>query len=161
MEAPIATGTSPAAQTSTETTATTTTATTTATTGGTAASGGAPTSTVHLTSFQSPSGNIGCMIVGGEARCDIVRRDWSPPPRPAACPNIVDFGQGLIVGESGRGRFVCAGDTVREPNARRLAYGTASEVGPYVCVSRSTGMSCDNTGTGHGFTLSVQGYSIR
>lgn len=164
VEAPIATGAAPPAQTTSAATATTTTAvTTTGTTTGGASTQGAPAAVpfVRQTAFQSPTGNIGCMIVGGEARCDIVRRDWSPPQRPAACPNIVDFGQGLTVGSSGPGRFVCAGDTVREPSAPRLPYGTASVVGSFTCVSRETGVECTNTHTGHGFTLSVQGYSLR
>ena len=52
-----------------------------------------PTRFVRDASFQSPSGNIGCMIISGTARCDIVHRTWVPPPRPASCPQIVDFGQ--------------------------------------------------------------------
>ena len=55
----------------------------------------------HLGSFRSPSGNIGCVLVGGTARCDIERRSWRPPPRPAACPDIVDFGQGLEISRHG------------------------------------------------------------
>jgi len=41
---------------------------------------------VHRESFQSPTRNIGCVIVGGTARCDIGSRSWSPPPRPSDCP---------------------------------------------------------------------------
>jgi hypothetical protein len=66
---------------------------------------------LHLATFKSPSGNIGCMIVAGTARCDIRHRNWSPPPRPASCPHVVDYSQGLTVGASGPGRLVRAGDT--------------------------------------------------
>jgi hypothetical protein len=31
-------------------------------------------------------------------------------------------------------------------------------VGPYECVSRSTGMTCTNRTTGHGFQISIQSY---
>jgi hypothetical protein len=123
----------------------------------TATSSEAPARVVHLTSFQSPSGNIGCMVfAGATARCDIVHHTWVLPPRPASCPQIVDFGQGLEVGSSGSGRFVCAGDTARDPTAPKLPYGTASQVGDFLCVSRSTGITCTNHAGGHGFTLSVQ-----
>jgi hypothetical protein len=142
------TGTSSApARTSTASTATSTSSTTSE----------APTRVVHLASFESPTGNIGCMLFAGEtARCDIVHHTWVLPPRPASCPQIVDFGQGLEVGTSGSGRFVCAGDTARDPTSPKLSYGTASQIGDFLCVSRSTGMTCTNQASGHGFTLSVQ-----
>jgi hypothetical protein len=124
----------------------------------TSAEAQAPTRTVSLETFQSPTGNIGCVVVTELARCDIRRREWSPPARPSSCPNIVDFGQGLQVGASGQGTFVCAGDTADEPHSPRLAYGTASRIVAYECVSRRTGMTCRNTETGHGFFISVQSY---
>lgn len=120
----------------------------------------APARFVHETAFQSPSGNIGCMIVGGSARCDIVKRTWSPPSRPASCPSEVDFGQGLEVGRSGAARFVCAGDTTRDRSTAKLPYGTASEVGGFVCVSRSGGMTCTSAADGHGFFISIQSYRV-
>jgi len=138
----------------------TTTQSTTATSSVSATPDAAPKSFVHLEAFQTPTGNIGCMIVGGMARCDIVRRSWSLPSRPASCPHIVDFGQGLEVGRSGAARFVCAGDTARDPSSSRLAYGTASQVGVFVCVSRATGMTCTSRSSGHGFLLSVQRYRL-
>jgi hypothetical protein len=116
--------------------------------------------TVHLSSFRSPSGNIGCIIVDGGARCDISKRNWSPPPRPASCSTVVDFGQGLAVNPSGRGRFVCAGDTTRDPQATPLAYGEDSTVGSVTCASRTEGITCTNTNTRHGFFIAVQGYRI-
>jgi len=100
------------------------------------------------------------MIVSELARCDIVSHSWQLPPRPSSCPQIVDFGQGLEVGSAGTARFVCAGDTVREPASPKLAYGSASRVGPFECVSRSSGMTCTDAATGHGFQLSIQRYQL-
>lgn len=114
---------------------------------------------VKVGTFQSPTGNIGCIVVGELARCDIRHRAWSPPSRPQSCPDVVDFGQGLEVGTSGGGRFVCAGDTAADPSSERLPYGTATVVGPYECVSRSTGVTCTNRATRHGFQISIQSYS--
>lgn len=119
----------------------------------------APTSVVALETFQTPTGNIGCVIAAGSARCDILRRSWSPLPRPSTCPQIVSFGQGLLVGAAAAG-FVCAGDTVRDPASAKLPYGTASQVGALVCVSRRTGMTCSNRQTGHGFLISLQRYRL-
>src|SRR5215204_4295943 len=45
----------------------------------------------ELTGFVAPSGNVSCMIDADWARCDIIDRDWSPPPRPADCE--FDYGQ--------------------------------------------------------------------
>jgi hypothetical protein len=119
-----------------------------------------PAPIVHVATFKSPSGNIGCMIIDGTARCDIRQRTWSPPPRPASCPNVVDFGQGLTVAGSGLGRLVCAGDTTLDPAAQVLPYGTDTVAGGFRCASATSGMTCTSTHTGHGFFIAVQGYRV-
>lgn len=112
-----------------------------------------PGRTIRLTTFRSPSGNIGCVLLGGEARCDIRDRAWSPPPRPASCR--LDYGQGLVVGRGGPGRFVCAGDTALDPSAKPLPYDTGARAGGFLCVSRTNGIRCQSP-SGHGFFLSRQ-----
>jgi hypothetical protein len=119
----------------------------------------APTAVVHLQSFRSPSGNIGCIMFEGGARCDIRKRDWSPPSRPASCLEQVDFGQGLSVDHTGEASFVCAGDTALDPSATPLEYGEASEMGGTQCISRSEGITCANH-SGHGFFVSIQSYKL-
>jgi hypothetical protein len=119
----------------------------------------APTAVVHLQSFRSPSGNIGCVMFEGGARCDIRKREWSPPSRPASCPEQVDFGQGLSVDHTGEASFVCAGDTALDPSATPLEYGEASEMGGTQCISRSEGITCANH-SGHGFFVSIQSYKL-
>lgn len=114
----------------------------------------------HLSFFESPSRNIGCAIVDATARCDITARSWSPPRRPASCPKIVDFGQGLIVGATGAARLVCAGDTAMNPTAPRLAYGQVDVIGSLRCTSALSGVTCASTRTGHGFFISRQGYRL-
>jgi hypothetical protein len=113
---------------------------------------GAASALQSFTGFQSPSGNIGCVIGRrGGVRCDIRNRDWSPPPKPASCR--LDWGHGLALGRRGRARFVCAGDTTLG-QGRRLAYGDAIRRGRFRCVSRRSGMRCTNRRNGHGFVLS-------
>jgi hypothetical protein len=148
--------TSTPASASTSSTAATSAASTTSTTNTTSSS--SSVATVHLATFKSPSGNIGCAIIAGTARCDIDHRTWSPPPKPKSCPDIVDFGQGLIVGNTGAGRLVCAGDTERNPQAPVLAYNTDTIVGSFRCASRGDGMTCTNTASGHGFFIAIQSY---
>jgi len=141
-----------------------TTALATATTSSTATGGSpaaeAPKHTVHVETFLTPTGNIGCVIVSALARCDIVARAWSLPPRPSSCPQIVNFGQGLEVGPTSPARFVCAGDTARNQASQKLPYGTASEIGSFVCVSRATGLTCTSSSSGHGFQISRQRYQL-
>jgi len=114
----------------------------------------------HYQFFESPSRNIGCAIIGGTARCDILARSWSPGPRPKSCPRIVDYGQGLIVGTTGAARLVCAGDTAANPSAPVLAYGQADVIGALSCSSATTGMTCRSSRSGHGFFISRQRYRI-
>ncbi len=103
-----------------------------------------PKRILHLKTFRTPSGNIGCAMYEGGARCDIRKRDWKPLPRPAACPREVGYGQGLEVPARGEAGFVCAGDTALDPSASSLAYGTASRVGGSECISRTDGITCVN-----------------
>lgn len=105
--------------------------------------------------FQSPSGNIGCYIYAGGARCDIAEHDWPSPPEPASCE--LDYGGGLTVGKAGRGTFFCAGDTALQQGPV-LEYGERRSGGRFTCTSRTSGMTCRNRRNGHGFTISKQRY---
>jgi hypothetical protein len=119
-----------------------------------------PKRVLHLRTFRAPSGNIGCAMHEGGARCDIRKRDWKPLPRPAACSKEVGYGQGLEVPAGGaQARFVCAGDTALDPSASSLAYGTASRAGGSECISRTDGITCVNR-AGHGFFISTQSYQV-
>ena len=118
-----------------------------------------PKRILHLKTFRTPSGNIGCAMYEGGARCDIRKRDWKPLPRPAACSKEVGYGQGLEVPAGGEAGFVCAGDTALDPTASSLAYGTASRVGGSECISRADGITCVNR-AGHGFFISIQSYQV-
>ena len=104
--------------------------------------------------FHSPSGNIGCAIVrggGGVARCDIGEHAWQAPPKPHSCH--FDWGNGLEVKAHGKGKFVCASDTVLG-QGHTLAYGDSIEFAGFKCQSNATSMRCHNLSTRHGFSLS-------
>jgi len=116
---------------------------------------GAPSGAAALTGFSSPSGNIGCYLDRNGVRCDIAKRTWSPPRKPASCH--LDYGQGIAL--ASRARFVCAGDTALGAK-HTLAYGRTIRAGRYSCTSSSAGMTCRNRVTGHGFTLARQRYRI-
>lgn len=116
-----------------------------------------PARSVESADFVSPSGNIGCHLDEQGARCDINRRNWKPPPPPEKCD--LDWGSGVNVGPTGEATFTCAGDTVLGAT-ETLAYGSTVRAGDFTCTSDSVAMRCDNTGSGHGFTLAIERYSL-
>jgi hypothetical protein len=115
-------------------------------------------STQNLSSFQSPSGNIGCIMSADSVRCDIAEKQWTAD-RPADCPKQVDYGQGLELPANGYARVVCAGDTVLDPSAPTLAYGDSTRAGSIVCVSAEAGMDCANDSGGH-FRIARESYDL-
>ena len=62
----------------------------------------------------------------------------------------------FVLKRRGRGRRIRATDTVRDPEARILRYGSARNFGPFRCRSRRSGLTCRTRANGHGFRLSRQ-----
>lgn len=108
-----------------------------------------------LVLFKSPSGNIGCALSTQGARCDIGDKEWKPPAKPADCDG--DWGVGVSVAAKSAA-LVCATDTVLG-QGKELAYGSDIERGDYRCDSSEDGMRCENTKTGHGFTIARAKYT--
>ena len=123
----------------------------------------APTDTtvpvIHAKAFQTPAGNIGCIVFNSTVRCDIKSRTWNPPARPASCPSEVDFGQGIEVGTAAA-RVVCAGDTALNSQAKDLPDGEKASSGSLECTSAGEEITCTNSSTGHGFTMSSSSYKL-
>jgi hypothetical protein len=126
---------------------------------------------IGLRFFHTADGNIDCGMVRGvkkkrhkhprfpgEARCDIKNHTWVAPPKPKYCD--VDWGFGTEVGDKGFGRYLCAGDTVAEPNSPVLAAGQTITFGRYTCVVPLTSVRCTNNLTGHGFEISADAVSL-
>jgi hypothetical protein len=107
--------------------------------------------------FRTPSANIGCIYASGEPgfpatlRCDIRSGLRPRPAQPRGCD--LDYGDSFELHKTGRPFVVCHGDTVFDPRARVLAYGTAWVRDGFRCTSRPTGLRCTNP-SGHGFFLS-------
>ncbi len=110
-----------------------------------------------LVTFISPTGNVGCILDTDYARCDIVDREWNPPPRPADCE--FDYGQGIGIAPGEKAAFVCAGDTALG-GEKALAYGQSITRGQLRCDSSENGISCRDAGTGHGFSIARQVYQL-
>ena len=105
--------------------------------------------------FHSPSGNIGCGVSKQGARCDIREKDWNPPRRPSACNR--DWGYGLTLGMTGKGRFFCGSDSLLGIGTR-LGYGKSIRRGRFKCMSREDGMKCINVRNRHGFFIARERY---
>ncbi len=103
--------------------------------------------------FQTPSGNIGCAMQETSVRCDISKRDWSPPPEPEDC--ALDWGHAIELHRSGS-TFLCAGDTVISRDHPVLPYGEGAAVGGFLCESQAQKLICVNARSEHGFWLSIQ-----
>lgn len=130
--------------------------------------------------FATPSGRIVCLVSIDSVRCDFVGADKSwKAPKPTSCE--LDWGSSLYVTKTAGS--TCAGDTVidtastdsayvswRKPSDPivtvydlklvALPYGSSLAAGPFQCDSASTGVTCKNTATGHGFTMAREAYSI-
>jgi hypothetical protein len=121
-------------------------------------SAGATTREITATfRFTTPSKNIGCFVGADAARCDIVRKSWKPPPKPAGCD--LDYGNGLTVEAGEKATVVCAGDTVLGAK-EILPYGEAVKVGSFVCESQNSGVRCRNDDSGHGFTIAREKFTL-
>jgi serine/threonine-protein kinase len=105
---------------------------------------------VGQVSFRTPSAAIGCAS-GSELRCDIRSGLRPRPAKPPSCK--LDWGFGYSLQATGSAAPVCAGDTVIDPSARAVAYGTTWRRGGFSCLSKVTGLRCTNR-DGHGFFLS-------
>ena len=122
---------------------------------------GAPASAQDFTSFQSPSGNIGCFIIEGEetyARCDI--RDYTPSVMNDQGLCEMEYGDAYaITSGGGLGEVVCHGDTAFDRNAWVLDYGQEVSIGGITCWSEKTGMVCANN-RGAGFSVAKRRQEI-
>lgn len=111
--------------------------------------------------FKSPTGNIACLFDLGEqasVRCDLAELNRSFTNQPNDCGE--DWGDSFGVGEtSKRGALLCHGDTVADPSAEVLDYGSTLSYFGIVCASSKAGMTCQNSG-GHGFSLARKAQKV-
>jgi hypothetical protein len=119
---------------------------------------GAAPKQVAEANFLTPSGNIGCYVDKKFARCDIGKKSWSAPPKPADC--AFDWGLGAMVEEPGAATLTCASDSLLGSTKTTLNYGQAVQAGDFVCRSDRSAVRCENTRSKHGFTLAVERYTL-
>ena len=108
-----------------------------------------------IAAFTSPSGNISCGILDGNAGCLVFDNSWDVPPPDEYCD--ATWG-GSVEVENGPGRLTCVGGLLADGPA--LPYGYEIEHGPILCRSDETGVTCDNLTTGHGFKVSRASFDL-
>ena len=109
--------------------------------------------------FRMPSGNIFCAFehysfAPIDLRCEIRSKVRPLPPRPASCGDAA-WGEGYSMRLTGPAYVLCITDTIYDPKARVLAYGTTWHGGGFTCSSSTKGLRCTNP-RGYGFFLSKE-----
>jgi hypothetical protein len=101
-------------------------------------------------SFQTPSGNIHCLLQRSNnvLRCDILSGLDPEPNKPCRFDWV-----GLLLPREGRAQPNCASDTIANQDAPVLQYGERWERRGRYCISRRSGLSCHSFGGWH-FKLS-------
>ncbi|MGV9675734.1 hypothetical protein ACWDSJ_10695 [Nocardia sp. NPDC003482] len=112
--------------------------------------------------FQTPSGNVACMIDddGAGVRCDVLDYTFTPPPRPAGGCGPSGYGHAVAMSVTVAPRFVCAGDTVAAPDLPVLEYGDTTGFGRVECYSTTDYLYCDVDGGAHSFQLARDFYRL-
>lgn len=123
--------------------------------------------------FTSPSGKWHCGIITsakavgchGPFPSDAPRVPGAGAPDKMVAPNAIGVGN-----NDKAANFFSVGDPAYYPfsadgsvaTARVLPYNEPLTVGDFTCrIKESTGVTCDNTKTGHGFTVSDSSYELR
>jgi hypothetical protein len=112
-------------------------------------------------SFQSPSGNIVCILAGsGEhgAACQVQQRTYAAPP-PGQC-QLGGWGSQIDLDPGKPPHFECVGGVLAVPPMPTLDYGQTRSAGPFTCDSEPSGMTCTDNSTGHFFRISRESYQL-
>ncbi|WP_036359197.1 DUF6636 domain-containing protein [Mycobacterium asiaticum] len=110
--------------------------------------------------FQSPSGNIFCIIAADGAACDIREYTYTPPP-PPECAQHIAWGSRFTLSPGKPGAIECHGDTLQLPGEPALAYGQTISAGSITCASsEQAGMKCTDSASGHYFRVSRDSFDL-
>lgn len=112
----------------------------------------APDGAHEMTELRSPSGNITCQLEKDTVACSIVDRSFSGA-------GLEDCADGPFSMKVSKGTAVRAcGSSYLSDTAETLEYDESATHGNTACTSRSEGMTCWNTNTGHGFSVNRASY---
>lgn len=109
--------------------------------------------------FQSPSGNIYCLLDAGGVACDVHDYTYQPPP-PPECGKHLPWGNRFSLTPGQPAAIECHGDTLRLPGEQTLDYGQTISAGTITCASEPSGVRCTDRGSGHFFRVSRDSYEL-
>ena len=119
----------------------------------------APPAQADSYSFQSPSGNIACMLGADGVACDISDYTYQPPP-PPLCAQHISWGNRFVLEPGKAAAIHCHGDTLRLPGEPTLDYGQTASAGTLSCTSEASGVRCTDSSSGHYFRVSRDSYDL-
>jgi hypothetical protein len=102
-----------------------------------------------IRSFRSPTGKLGCMFYSDPDVPPQVRCDWEGGNDRA-----------LVLDETRKGKRIKITDTVLDSKAKALAYGKSTKFGRLTCTSRTSGITCKSSKSGHGFTVAADAQRV-
>lgn len=113
--------------------------------------------------FQSPSGNISCVMAALQgsaphASCEIADHTYVTPPRPSVCQGA--WGDRISMDQSSVPALSCHTDTIRGSGLPTLQYGDTRSVASITCGSATDGITCTDNSTGHFFRLARESYDL-
>jgi hypothetical protein len=114
-------------------------------------------------SFQSPSGNVYCVMgvnnTGANvAACQVHRYSYAAPPR-GDC-QLGGWGSQIRLEQGTQPDFECVGGALAAPPIPTLDYGQTRSVGAITCDSEPAGIACTDSSTGHFFRISRESYQL-
>lgn len=113
--------------------------------------------------FQSPSGNIYCLLgteTDGTNRADCqVQQHTYPIPPPGDC-HLGGWGSQFSLKQGSPVELVCQGGMLTGPPLPTLDYGQTRSIGTITCRSDPAGMNCTDDSTGHFFRVSRDSYRL-
>lgn len=114
-------------------------------------------------SFQSPSGNIYCLLGTGNdgtnrADCQVQHHTYPVPP-PGEC-HLGGWGSQFSLKQGSQVELVCQGGVLTGPPMPTLGFGQTRSIGAITCQSEPAGMRCTDNSTGHSFLVSRDSYQL-
>lgn len=119
-----------------------------------------PAGTLELTDFTLPSGNITCALEASQVTCWIASKSY-PAPEGMTCEWA---GQVFVLSEAGVDLPCPASAPATGSDVPVLEYGQGTAIGPWYCLSSTSGVSCSSyapvTGDSRGFTIARADYTL-
>jgi hypothetical protein len=115
-------------------------------------------------SFQSPSGNIYCILIvkdtgAASSACQLQQHHTYAAPPPGTC-HLGGWGSQIGLDQGNPPDFECVGGELAVAPMPTLGYGQTRSAGPITCDSEPSGMTCTDSSSGHFFRLSRESYQL-